>query len=284
MIFDKLLLLTSKKSPLQHIILTISWVILLFMIGWLDFATPGLSLMIFYVLVVIIVSLVLGPVDGTMSAIIGAAINYAANWKDPGVINPDLKTVGFILSFFILVIIEMIVIQLKKLLDREKVLSRLDFLTGSANVRFFREILDREIKRSARTGRPFSLAYIDFDDFKTLNDTLGHSAGDDILKSAIGLIKKNLRENDSIGRVGGDEFVILLVETGKEAVKSVIKRIIKNFHDEMALRNYNLTLSLGYTAFIKTPKSVDEALKAADKAMYMAKNSGKNRVYTAVFK
>ncbi|MGA2142440.1 MAG: GGDEF domain-containing protein, partial [Brevinematales bacterium] len=157
MIFDKLLLLTSKKSPLQHIILTISWVILLFMIGWLDFATPGLSLMIFYVLVVIIVSLVLGPVDGTMSAIIGAAINYAANWKDPGVINPDLKTVGFILSFFILVIIEMIVIQLKKLLDREKVLSRLDFLTGSANVRFFREILDREIKRSARTGRPFSL-------------------------------------------------------------------------------------------------------------------------------
>ena len=108
------MLLTSKKSALQHISLTISWILVLFAIGWLDFVTPGLSLMIFYVLIVIVVSLVLGAADGTMSAIAGAVINYAANMKDPGIVNPDLKIIGSILSFFILVIIELIVIQLKK--------------------------------------------------------------------------------------------------------------------------------------------------------------------------
>ena len=284
MIIDKLMLITAQKTPLQHAFLTISWIVILFAIGYLDWIIPGISFMILYVLLVIIVSLLLGQVDGIASAVSGALFNYLANWKTITEANQYLKILGFILSSLMLIIIEFIVIQLKKLLDREKILSRLDFLTGSFNVRYFREILDKEIRRSSRTGRPFSLAYIDFDDFKFLNDYYGHLAGDELLKSAITIFKNDLRQNDCIGRVGGDEFVILLIETGREALKSIIKRLIKNFQEEMTRRNYKITLSIGYVAFLKMPASVDEALKIADEVMYKAKNGGKNKVETVIFR
>ena len=173
---------------------------------------------------------------------------------------------------------------LRRSLLREQQLSRTDYLTGAANKRYFTEQLDREIYRSGRTGQVMSLAYIDLDNFKTMNDTLGHSTGDLILKTAVRVFLGAVRKHDAVGRIGGDEFVILLPETGLEGAVSVLGRIRDVFLSEMAMNQFPVSLSIGIAVFIKPPASSDSAFSCADSQMYKAKKGGKDKIVTAEFK
>ncbi len=284
MFFEKLISLTAKKTAGMHAFLTILWIILMGLTGWLDYIIPDLSLFIFYTLIVILASLFLSTADGIAASIIGALLNYFTNQKYLSYHSINILYFDLVLDILIFLMIAFIVNQLRKSLNRERMLSRMDFLTDSANKRYFTEILDLEIQRSSRTGRPFSLAYIDLDNFKKINDTMGHSIGDKLLKIAGQIMKENIRQNDLIGRLGGDEFIILLTETGEEASYTVLDRILKKFRDEMKEKNYPVSLSIGYAAFLKQPSSVDEALKIADETMYRAKNNGKNKIEMTVWK
>jgi len=176
-----------------------------------------------------------------------------------------------------------IVIGLKNALEKEKEMGRTDPLTGVANVRAFFEYTIVEINRSRRYNRHLTLAYMDIDDFKSINDNAGHSTGDSILRLIAATIKNNLRVTDVIARMGGDEFAILLPETGQESVQTVLNRVQQRLLDILKNIGYPVTFSIGVVTYDIPPDSVDEIIRTADRLMYSAKNTGKNMIKYEVF-
>jgi diguanylate cyclase (GGDEF)-like protein len=178
--------------------------------------------------------------------------------------------------------ISLVVSALKKALEAERQLSRTDATTQVANARFFYEQLDFEIHKNRRYGHPFSLIFMDVDNFKTVNDQFGHSAGDALLKLIASTIKKSVRRADFVARTGGDEFAMLLPETGRDGGCDAANKIQSALASAVEGRNYPVTFSLGLVTFLTPPESVDEAAKMADDCMYAAKRGGKNRIQCAV--
>lgn len=159
---------------------------------------------------------------------------------------------------------------------------REDALTGSLNRRGLDEALASEAARAERYGNALCVSVIDLDNFKNLNDTYGHSAGDEALVHLVKVIKALLRPSDSIGRFGGEEFVVLLPETTLEAGKFAIERLQRELTKRFFLANNEkllITFSAG-VAQLRPGESESEVVKRADQAMYRAKQAGKNRVFT----
>ena len=154
-----------------------------------------------------------------------------------------------------------------------------DNLTGLYNKESFYFFLDLAYNEAIYEGNHFSLAIIDIDDFKSINDTLGHLVGDCILKDISKLLKNNLRKTDIIGRWGGEEFLIILPFTSKDIAKKIaenLRALIEenNFSYKM---NRKITISIGVTEFSKS-KSVEDTLLLVDNLLYKAKENGRNRV------
>jgi diguanylate cyclase (GGDEF)-like protein len=180
------------------------------------------------------------------------------------------------LCFFL--IVSILITKLKSSLMLEKELSSTDSLTGLLNVRAFNDLAYREINRFRRSNRPFTVAYIDVDNFKMVNDQFGHDAGNTLLRSIAETIKINTRSVDLIARVGGDEFVLLLGETGSEAAQVVLNKLHEQVRDYFARNAWPVTLSIGAVTYNKLPYKVDDILKKADNLMYAAKQSGKSKI------
>jgi diguanylate cyclase (GGDEF)-like protein len=162
--------------------------------------------------------------------------------------------------------------------------SRTDGLTGLYNRRFWEEQFVMEYKRDKRNKSPSALIMLDIDNFKKVNDTYGHPAGDEVIKALAGIIKKATRETDIAGRYGGEEFSIILPDTpvaNVEFVAERIRRLVEKcivVHDEI---NISFTVSIGISGFKHTHKDSSQWLHMADKALYQAKAAGKNRVILA---
>jgi diguanylate cyclase (GGDEF)-like protein/PAS domain S-box-containing protein len=171
--------------------------------------------------------------------------------------------------------------KLEKALENEKNLSRLDFLTQIPNRRAFSEALQLEATRSRRYKRPLTLAYIDLDNFKQVNDQLGHETGDELLRLIAQTILATIRSTDTVARLGGDEFALLLPETGKDAAVEVMTKLSRILLEAVEARHWPVTLSIGLVTFAKPGESVAQMVKVADDLMYSAKTQGKNRVVTA---
>jgi diguanylate cyclase (GGDEF)-like protein len=164
---------------------------------------------------------------------------------------------------------------------REQDLARRDSLTGVANARAFLEALERELARMRRSGAALTLAYADLDRFKAVNDTLGHAAGDDLLREIADALVSSLRTVDVVARLGGDEFGLLLPETDAEAALVALERVL----DAVRTRVRGVEglpegvgATIGAVVFPHAPHSAEAAIRAADDRMYEAKQSGRNRV------
>jgi diguanylate cyclase (GGDEF)-like protein len=153
-----------------------------------------------------------------------------------------------------------------------------DALTGAANSRAFDSAARQEIERAQRYGGRLSLACIDVDDFKAVNDALGHDAGDRVLSQVGHVLRSSVRSVDVVARTGGDEFAILMPETGVKAADEVLRRV-RGELGRVRLRDGSpVGFSLGLITFDTPPSSVAEMTVAADELMYRAKVDGKNRV------
>jgi diguanylate cyclase (GGDEF)-like protein len=153
-----------------------------------------------------------------------------------------------------------------------------DVLTGLKNRRGFQEAAAVEIERARRHAHPFTLALLDLDDFKKVNDTLGHEAGDEALVAVSHLLRQRLRVVDVVCRVGGDEFALLLPETTAIEAAATFQDLIVQVSCSMQARGWPIGLSLGAVTFISAPRNVDHALREADALLYEAKRAGKGRL------
>lgn len=162
-------------------------------------------------------------------------------------------------------------------------LVREDQLTGALNRRGLDEAVDVELKRADRNKTAFSVALIDIDNFKKLNDTLGHQAGDRALTHLTQVIKETLRPTDAVGRYGGEEFLILLPGTNLEAAVETIQRLQRDLTKKFFMHNNDkilVTFSAGVALRVEG-EDQEDLIGRADKAMYHAKQTGKNRVVAA---
>lgn len=155
-----------------------------------------------------------------------------------------------------------------------------DALTGVLNRRRFYELLDDELQRAARYDERFSLIMLDIDHFKRVNDTFGHAVGDAVLKSLAGVVQVALRANDSLSRWGGEEFVVLAPETGREEALRLAERLRERVSDEAFPAAGTVTVSLG-VAEHRHGESGDALLNRVDEALYRAKENGRDRCEAA---
>ena len=173
--------------------------------------------------------------------------------------------------------------ELHEALDREKSLSNTDSLTGAGNRLQLTNALFYEIERSARHARVFTIAYLDLDNFKEVNDRYGHTQGDQVLQQIVKVAQGRLRKTDVIARIGGDEFAILLPETDVKTMPSLITELLHDMKQSMYDNGWPVTISCGVVTFRTPPATPEDALKAADKLMYEVKAAGKDASREVVF-
>jgi diguanylate cyclase (GGDEF)-like protein len=153
-----------------------------------------------------------------------------------------------------------------------------DHQTGAANSRAFEAAAWTEIERLRRYGRPVSLLYLDVDDFKTVNDRFGHTAGDKVLGAVSHVMRCTVRANDVVARLGGDEFAVLMPETEHFSAVAVARRVREELRRVTLPDGQAVRFSMGVASFDQAPASVDAMIHQADALMYRAKSSGKDRI------
>jgi len=161
-------------------------------------------------------------------------------------------------------------------------LARVDSMTGALNWRAFSEQLEQAIARAQRDRSPMTVAYIDLDDFKRINDTEGHNEGDRVLCAVAQHLRDSVRRTDFVARVGGDEFVLLMPMTDDAGARKVVADLRARLAG-LAGRDRPLRCSVGAVTFRDLPASADAAVKASDDLMYEVKRRGKDAVAFGIF-
>lgn len=183
-------------------------------------------------------------------------------------------------AFFLAV--SLLVLSLRNAIRRERRTARRDLLTELVNSRSLLESAEAELNRSRRTGRPLSVAFIDCDNFKAINDTRGHLAGDELLRAVAKTLSSSTRGYDIVARMGGDEFAILLPETAAEPAEVVLRRVQEQLTTLMQSQDWPVTFSIGVATFVEFPDTANELIQAADELMYNVKRDGKSGIKHAV--
>jgi diguanylate cyclase (GGDEF)-like protein/PAS domain S-box-containing protein len=170
---------------------------------------------------------------------------------------------------------------LQKAFEHEQIASRTDNLTGIFNRRYFFEFVEYEFSMSKRYNLPVSVILFDVDNFKLINDTFGHLAGDEVLISVAKNVKEELRESDILARFGGDEFIILVANNSASAVRSLVERIrakLEALRIDVFGHHIKITISAGIADIQPDIENPTKLVNRADQALYIAKQGGRNRV------
>ncbi|MGE5449819.1 MAG: GGDEF domain-containing protein [Methanomassiliicoccales archaeon] len=278
-------LFTKVYSRKTKRIVYINAYILLLILAWLDFTLPvQLQLSVFYLVPIFMQAVV---TKHTSAALLTAVLcGLANNGSDllPGGRPIDgmwLWNTGVILLVYIL--FALMVSVMKQALERESMYARTDTLTGLPNRMAFNELAQKEFSRCKRSQAPITIAYIDCDDFKLINDRYGHAAGDQLLQNVGDTIQQQLRVTDIVARIGGDELVVMLPETGSTTGLIVVERLRESLIHTVNRSGLPITFSIGVAVFKELPENIDEMLKQADRLMYEVKYNGKNQIKLGIF-
>jgi len=253
--------------------------LLVAIVGLFDGATgPDYSFSAFYFVPVVLTAWYAGRGTAILIAVLGAAAWLAADIGGKAYHENSLALLwNDFMELSLFLFAAYVISALKEKLDCEEEIARTDHLTGIANRRRFGELADDEIRRSRRYHDSFTVIYIDIDNFKTVNDTLGHSEGDRLLRQVAVTIATNIRESDTVARLGGDEFGLLLPVTDSEAAVTVATKMYASLKADVE-EVWPVTFSIGMVTYCTAPASTDEMIRIADQLMYEVKNSGKNEL------
>lgn len=260
--------------------------VLSILIGAVRYLTgPELALSVIYLIPIFIVTIYVGRWAGIIISITSASSWLAADLMMLHTFsNPLIPYINETFRLTVFLVITFILSELSNTIERQKELAMIDPLTQIANRRAFIKLSRIEIKRARRFKHPLSVAYIDIDNFKYINDNFGHSVGDNLLSLVAETIKDTTRETDLTARLGGDEFVILMSDTEAESAYLVANKIQKKFLHLMQENEWPVTCSIGLVTFNCSPDSIDDLIKEADNTMYSAKQNGKNMIKHKIVK
>ncbi len=255
------------------------------MIVTADFFTSyEYSLSPFYVLVILAVSWFCGVWWGALFAFLSVFSQIQIGLLVGHRFSEPLK---FYLAngnkLFAYVVIALLAAAVRTLYERAQSAARMDYLTGITNNMGFYEKMSIEMARHRRNQIPFAVAYIDCDNFKKVNDGLGHREGDRVLKAVGHTLKLKLREIDIVARLGGDEFALVLPQTGEFSALQVIGKLGQELDQVMAKHNWPVTFSMGVGIFPSVPENIDRVIAFSDKLMYRVKVLGGNNVLHRVY-
>lgn len=267
----------SARTPAYIYLIAI---LLVAIVGTVDSVTGReVSFSFFYLLPILVVTWYgrrgAGYAASVISAVVWLIVDYLSGYTYSHFLIPYWNAIVR-LGFFITT--TYLLASLKGHFLREQSLARVDDLTLLYSVRAFKELAANLIGLSKRHSRPLALAYIDLDNFKQINDELGHSEGDAVLRMVGATLTKCVRSSDIVGRLGGDEFAIAMPETGVAAAHSAFNKIHQELKSQAAQAQWPVGFSIGVAVFTKAPSNLDEAINFADRLMYRVKESGKDQV------
>lgn len=264
----------------SRLVFTIS-LLCVILAGYLDLQTGDrISMILLYSVPILLSSRYCGRVEGII-----VAVGAAASWFVFNVLYSRPEASGAILSwnafnrvgvFALIAYTVTLQAKLRISLEREKLRANTDRLTGLLNKGAFRDRVEGEMNRARRYNHPISLAFIDLDNFKHVNDTQGHARGDKLLQDVAETIVLTIRNTDLVARVGGDEFSVFLPETGEREVRMAIEKLVKALDIMTSQSGWQVTASIGVVTCTEVNDTYDELLGKADKLMYAAKEKGKN--------
>jgi diguanylate cyclase (GGDEF)-like protein len=251
------------------------------LLGLIDTLTGNeITFSLFYLVPIVLVTWSANQTAGLVLSFLSALTLLAAEiaagrtYSHPSIYfwNTLLRTTFFVVVTFL-------VAEVQRSRREERLAARTDFVSGAVNRRYFDALLQMEIDRIRRYPHPITLVYIDIDNFKLVNDLFGHKIGDEVLRCIAGELKSQLRSTDTIARVGGDEFALLLPSTHPVQARVVLEKVRKHLQEEMNRKNFPVTFSMGAVTCLAPPLSAEQLVNLADELMYEVKNSTKDDVH-----
>jgi diguanylate cyclase (GGDEF)-like protein len=255
------------------------------LLGVVDYFTGiELSISFFYLIPVSMAAWVFGKYTGLNYSVLSAIVWLVSNlFSGQTFSNMFVGVWNTLIRFGFYGVVTILLSELRNALEEEHLLANTDPLTGALNRRSFNEIAEKKMIASEVNRRPYTMVYIDLDNFKPINDKLGHAIGDLVLKTVVDTIQKQIRNTDFLARLGGDEFAILLTDIGQEAAQRIVPRLQQALLENMKAQAWEITFSIGALTVLIMPASVDEMVSLTDSLMYEVKVSGKNAVKYSVY-
>lgn len=286
--YNARLLRTARSMKPAHAILSKmppvlvigAGLLLMAAVAFVDTVTgPELAFYVFYFAPIALVAWFAGRWPGIFLAACSAAawilsfIASGGHFSSPVILwwNTVIRLISFC-------IIALLTSALGKEYAEAHTNSRTDFLTGVLNKRAFDEVGEAERLRCLRYEHPLSIAYFDVDNFKKINDEQGHDTGDRLLKLVARTVRQSLRRTDTVARVGGDEFVVLLPEAGFAAAEHVLEKLRQAVLKELAAESWPATLSVGAAVYPVPSDPLPQMVECADELMYSVKRAGRNSI------
>ena len=258
-------------------------IVISLLIGVIDLITGfELSFSIFYIIPIAIASWYGGRKPGILLSFFSALTWIMADLVSGHIYSHkaiQFWNAGVRLSFFL--IISLLLARIQTTLKILQEMADTDGLTALMNGRAFRESTTKLLDFCRRIKSPITLAYIDLDNFKHINDAYGHTEGDQVLQTVSASLAKSVRSTDIVGRLGGDEFAVVLPDTNKMQARTVITKMHLQLMKEISLHNWPISFSIGVINFTYPPSTADEAIRHVDNLMYRVKKEGKNHVLYA---
>lgn len=256
-------------------------ILLIFLLGYLNFITGHeLAFSVFYIIPVAFTAWRNGWKMAFAACLLCGVTDFisfiCSDEEYKSLLYPAWGSTAHVIFLFL---ISGLIVKVNNQMMLIQSMTRTDPLTGCYNRKYFYEILGRELEKGKRNGTSIALAYIDLDNFKTINDTMGHKEGDFLLVKTVETVNHVIRTVDSLFRLGGDEFVIIINNPVSSELSGMFSRIKDNLRSNLPARyNDMVSLSIGVVTCFACNVSSGELIEKADKLMYDVKKSGKNNI------
>ncbi len=253
--------------------------LLLALVGIVDYMVGReVTFSLFYLAPIALVAWVFGKPAGLLVSLVAAGFWVIVDSSHAPYSRVYIPYLNFAIRVCVFAIVVSLLDALKGEIEKEKDLARIDYLTGAASLLAYYELLEMEIARSRRYRHPFTIAYIDLDNFKEVNDKFGHAAGDDTLRNVVASLRQGVRETDIVARLGGDEFALLLPEMDGDEARLVFPKLREGLLLEMERHRWPVTFSIGVLVCEGTAFDAKRLVGMADELMYSIKKGGKNAI------
>ncbi len=258
---------------------------IVFVLGFIDYLTGfELSFSFFYLIPVTMIAWAVGRNQGLTFSVLSASVWLTSNiLSGQRFSNIFIGVWNTLIRFGFYSVVTILISELRHALEEERLLANTDPLTGALNRRSFNEVAEKRMIISEVNRHPYTMVYIDLDNFKTVNDKLGHAVGDLVLKIVVDTLQKQIRNTDFLARLGGDEFAILLTDIDQNNAQIIVQRLQSALLEKMERNEWDITFSIGVLTVLSMPESVDKLVSLTDALMYDVKGRGKNAIQYSVY-